>query len=137
MKAILTLLLLFSAPAWAAPYKCVIDNKTEYRDSPCPPGTEKPLQAKPLMDSSPAQRDEAQKRLEADKQRAQALERARLEKQAAAERKKAAEAEAAKKQQEAAPKKETDVTPEEGAKQGAAGRTYHKDRPQTLPMPKK
>jgi hypothetical protein len=80
MKVLLTLLLLICAPAWAAQYKCVIDNKTEYRDSPCPPGTEKPMQDKPQMDSNPAKRDEALKRLEAEKQRAQTLERARLEK---------------------------------------------------------
>lgn len=138
MKVLLTLLLLFCAPAWAAQYKCVIGNTTEYRDSPCPPGTEKPMQDKPQMDSNPAKRDEALKRLEADKQRAQTLERARLEKQAA-DQKKASDAEASKKEQEAAQKKGSEVTPEEGAKQGAAGRTYQQERSkaQPLPTPKK
>jgi len=136
MKVLLTLLLLICAPAWAAQYKCVIDNKTEYRDSPCPPGTEKPMQDKPQMDSSPAQREEAVKRLQADKQRAQTLERARLEKQAA-DQKKASDAQASKKQQESTQKKGSEVTPEEGAKQGAAGRTYQKERSPTPPAPKK
>jgi hypothetical protein len=125
MKILLTLLLLLTSPVWAAPHKCVIDNKTEYRDTPCPPGTEKPLQDKPQLDVSPTNRQEALKRLETDKQRARTLERNRLDKQQSAEPKKTTETE---------PKKNTEVTPEEGAKQGAAGRTYQKERPPAQPQ---
>ena len=138
MKLPVILLLLLCTPVWAAQYKCQIGNTIEYRDSPCPAGTERAMQNKPQMDTSPAKRDEALKRLEADKQRAQTLERARLEKEAT-EQKKASDAVASKKEQEAAQKKGSEVTPEEGAKQGAAGRTYQQERSkaQPLPTPKK
>jgi len=121
MKLPVILLLLLCTPVWAAQYKCQIGNTIEYRDSPCPAGTERAMQNKPQMDTSPAKRDEALNRLEADKQRAQTLERARLEKEAAEQ------------------KKGSEVTPEEGAKQGAAGRTYQQERSkaQPLPTPKK
>ena len=122
MKKLFSMVLtLLVSTAFAQPYKCVINGKTEYTDKPCPAGTGQPLVVTPPP--SAAERQEAEQRAQTQKQRAGELEAARKAREPQPEPAPSAVTEA---------KTEDAVSPEEGASQGAAGRTYRRERPEQV-----
>lgn len=118
-KLLLSVLFFIMGSAFAQPHKCVTNGKTEYTDRPCPEGTDQPLSMVPPP--TEAERQQAGQRVQTQKQRANELEAAR----------KVRDAQAAPVQTPLNAKNQPPetVSPEEAARQGAAGRNYVRERP--------
>lgn len=117
--------------------KCLINGLVTYTDEECPKGTAQPLKLPPLTEVPAAQREEAIKRANEQKQRAQTLDAARQTTKPATTPPTvtAPKAPEPKKSDDATAQETSEVSPEEGARQGAAGRRYKKENAVATPLP--
>lgn len=91
---ILSVVLLASAPAWAGPFKCNVQGRVSYQDTPCPSGREVDLGPNSRAPAV-ADRDAAERRGQADIAAVAAARQAEAQREAEARERHRAEAEAA------------------------------------------